>query len=255
MTSSFFTNSSYLSVWETAIRWAGHDPDKIAEGNVPDEVKSCIKILIQGQLNGPLEIVTSEGITCANVEIEPGWPSPPINDQGMYIRKCDYFQWIEWVVADYQLFLKRPLYSKSELNNICVLKQEVGKWSLDEGFPFPDFWFTDAQKKTLYEESGYDLAESQDQKVVPIRRISAADIDQFWGRLSNSQRTRLLTREIATKLWENDPNLTIAEIERNETVQQYCGAKHYTDKDTIRNWIKDLDPRDASSRAGRPAKK
>ena len=77
-------------------------------------------------------------------------------------------------------------------------------------------------------------------------------IDKFWGKLRNEQKFRLMARQVAKKLWEKDPTLTIVAICENDFIKTYCAGQNYTDKDTIRGWIKDLDPRDPENRGGRP---
>lgn len=46
--------------------------------------------------------------------------------------------------------------------------------------------------------------------------------------------------------------MTIKDITGHESIQRFGNGKLYTGRDTIRNWIKDLDPRKAEEKVGRP---
>ncbi|SNX60380.1 hypothetical protein SAMN06296273_1842 [Nitrosomonas ureae] len=57
---------------------------------------------------------------------------------------------------------------------------------------------------------------------------------------------------IAKKLWEKNPNMTIAAIERTPELNPY--KEKYSGRETLRNWISQVDIRPSSEKTGRPKK-
>jgi hypothetical protein len=63
---------------------------------------------------------------------------------------------------------------------------------------------------------------------------------------------RIKCSDVAQNLWDEDPNITIADMIFNDEIIEACNGKVYAEK-TIRNWIKDLCPNRSPGR--RPKKK
>lgn len=57
---------------------------------------------------------------------------------------------------------------------------------------------------------------------------------------------------IAKKLWEENPDMTIADLIRSPQLSSY--VKKYKDKKTIRNWLSKVDARSKEKKTGRPKK-
>lgn len=57
---------------------------------------------------------------------------------------------------------------------------------------------------------------------------------------------------IAKKLWEENPDMTIADLLRAPQLNSY--ARKYKDKKTVRNWLSKVDPRSKEKKTGRPKK-
>ena len=171
-------------------------------------------------------------------------------------------------------------YSKTYLNKIYTTSSDLAEWAIREELPFPYFWFHDDEVeniqltlkiKILVDEKCQQFESS---KACPLRDLIEKDIlaehtvdeateplpntykrdaiDTFWGTLTHKQRSRILCREIASTLWKYNPTMSIEDIRRNEVFLKYGGAAHFSSKNTTRDWIKDLDTRPASERAGRP---
>lgn len=174
------------------------------------------------------------------------------------------------------------------LKTIYVDRNNLGNWALNESLPFPDFWFSPDEKtelineqknkllirakfgefdskggvapsNELYEEARSTYVNSTDEELAEVLfkpgRVKSSDIDEFWKRLSDSQKSRLLCRSVASTLWRKNENLTIREITDHPMILEHCGGSYYSGKDTIRNWIKDLDPRPEDQKTGRPSSK
>jgi hypothetical protein len=71
-------------------------------------------------------------------------------------------------------------------------------------------------------------------------------------KLRSNQIHKIKCREVAQKLWEEDPSITIADMIHKDNINEVFDGKVYAEK-TIRNWIKDLCPNRSPGR--RPKKK
>ena len=68
------------------------------------------------------------------------------------------------------------------------------------------------------------------------------DVSKFLpSKLRPSQRHRLTCRDVAGKLWEKDPTITIVSMAKRPEIKEACEGEKYAES-TIRNWIKDLNP-------------
>jgi hypothetical protein len=71
-------------------------------------------------------------------------------------------------------------------------------------------------------------------------------------KLRPSQQHKQNCREVAKALWDENPEITIADMVLRDEITQACDGKLYAEK-TIRDWIKDLCPNRSPGR--RPKKK
>tara|TARA_R110001592_G_scaffold50906_4_gene157236 strand:- start:573 stop:767 length:195 start_codon:yes stop_codon:yes gene_type:complete len=62
----------------------------------------------------------------------------------------------------------------------------------------------------------------------------------------------MMCREVAEVLWQAESGMTQSAVMDHPVIRDYCGGKFYSDPNTVRNWIKDLDPRPEDQRRGRP---
>jgi hypothetical protein len=153
-------------------------------------------------------------------------------------------------------------FNKEKLESIHLDRLAIRELCRKKGMELPGFWFSEQEIKQLNETGttyhGIEDDRGAGQKNTaeefqPASRLDQGTIDRFWDRLSNSQKHRLMTREVASALWKTKPQLTQAEIISNEVIRNYCGAAYYSDPNTVRSWIKDLDPRPPEQRRGRPS--
>lgn len=255
--SPFIYNQPLLTIWEVGLRWAGYEVKKEYEKNLPQAAKDAMRLIMEAQGDGELQIIEDlDYIPIRNAfeecEVDE-WGDPIfsamrprfggeqeaiIHFQSQMIRNCTYEAW--------------------HLQIVYVDKEDLAKWAMNEGLPFPDFWFSESEKRKVIDEFNSRYPE----KAVPIAesdvsegRLKQDEIDAFWQRLSHKQRARLMTREAAKVIWGANPDFTITQVANHEVVQEYCGAKVYAGKDTVRDWLKGLDPRPRDRRVGRPPKK
>ncbi|MBY0280638.1 MAG: hypothetical protein K2W94_00565 [Alphaproteobacteria bacterium] len=62
--------------------------------------------------------------------------------------------------------------------------------------------------------------------------------------------------QVAAKiLWEQNPTMTIEAIKKHRYIQEFAGGKQYSGKNTLRDWISEVDPRLKAEKTGRPFSK
>lgn len=128
---------------------------------------------------------------------------------------------------------KLRLYEKEKLEAAHIDKPNILLFCERYDIQPPEFWFDEDVLKKF---------NSPDSTTVTKGARLQKDIDSFWASLSHKQKARIMTREIAKILWQNNANYKITELEKHEAIQEYGMAKHYPGVHTIRNWISDLKP-------------
>jgi hypothetical protein len=167
-----------------------------------------------------------------------------------------YANWIrrhDQAVKEFPLCFEQRVFRKADLEKVHVLRADVAHLCERGSVPLPAFWFSEKEQQDhqRYLETG----DSGDSVRNLSARIKRDDIDAFWSRLDTKQKHRLLCREIAALLWRENPARTIADLSRDPAIRNIGGGKYYNDDKTIREWIKDLDPRpETMKKGGRPSK-
>jgi hypothetical protein len=83
-------------------------------------------------------------------------------------------------------------------------------------------------------------------------RKESKGITNLEPKLRPNQSHKVKCRKIAARIWENEPNVTIADMIWRDEIAEACENKTYNES-TLRNWIKDLSPNRSPGR--RPEKK
>lgn len=91
-------------------------------------------------------------------------------------------------------------------------------------------------------------------------RIKESDLKCMVNELSNIkgdnlkltpvQQDKITCQSEAKKLWEENPNLTQAQIKKADKIASYLNL--YKGKNTVSSWLSEIDPRPKKSRLGRP---
>jgi hypothetical protein len=242
-----------MSLWEVANRWTGHEPAELRyeEPSVPRVVEDAAYSLMKGQLNGEMRFFNEAGYEAfTKGDRNSSYDTDNTREEYPMENELSNFGALRYDYHDQGV--RRQFIDALHLDSVHLQLDEFGLWTLKAGLPFPYFCLTETQKEMLLKRQQLESTEGESTDDKP--KVNQEIADRFWKRLSHSQRSRLMSRSIASDLWKNDNTLTIAEIERHDGIQNFAGGKHYSDKDTIRNWIKDLDPRDPATKAGRPSK-
>jgi hypothetical protein len=253
MDNAFNTLDRKMSLWEVANRWTGHDIEvlRYADTPVPKVVADAAYSLMKGQIHGDMNFFDEDGYEAfSNGETGRAYEFDDSLEEFPMKQKLFEFGVVSY--DRHEQSVKKQFVDAAHLESVFLQIDQFGLWALKAGAPFPYFCLTESQKEMLLKRQQLESTEGESTDDKP--KVNQEIADRFWKRLSHSQRSRLMSRSIASDLWKNDNTLTIAEIERHDAIQNFAGGKHYSDKDTIRNWIKDLDPRDPATKAGRPSK-
>lgn len=301
MTRTFLDEVQHMSLWEVAHRWAGVHPDATNERKLPLEVKDILFSMMRAQLESRLKVAMADGYIFRDATFYRHWTEfQPFSDQNWdgseEHRRTLYFQATDANLVRHDKFIhqhhdvisgkKSP--QRKYLSSVHVDRQNTAEWALLEELPFPQFWFSQAEREEIEKEyqtykpfleliadhhrqgkAVTDEMEEQflrqleienldDENIGHYRKpkLKEEDIDHIWEvRMLDKQKARILCRHAAKYLWSKNPDRTIVDISADSLLQDYCDGRSFPGKDTIRNWIKDLDPRDPENRIGRPRKK
>ncbi|MEJ1384146.1 MAG: hypothetical protein RPU34_10125 [Candidatus Sedimenticola sp. (ex Thyasira tokunagai)] len=69
-----------------------------------------------------------------------------------------------------------------------------------------------------------------------------------------NQKIKICCQQVASEIWKEKPEMTIADAVRDDMIQKYAGGGYFQDE-TVRGWIKEVAPPEVRSRKGRPRKK
>jgi len=242
--------NSQLSIWELAHRWCGADPDDrtaIQRADVRDTLRK-------------FAVETREIL---NLHNSRGEPDP--DDFLAFWRKGESRSPLKDSIAR---CINERDYDVKVFDAAFVLKDEVEKWCRLNNFAVPAFWFREdelayfeqTRSRSWGNQPAIDFRTEQpivstDALGRPIETASETSAEAVpIGKLRPSQRHRQAVRTVARELWKHQPYLNIVQIAEHEAIIRACDGKRYEEK-TIREWIKDLDPRPAGKRGGRPKKK
>lgn len=281
----------HLSLWEIGHRWYGYDPNISDPEALPLEVQDILRLITLMQSRQELPVLKTSGVELksertfcdfADFQFEPDLKAElgddydklseeQIKELALTIRKEAYFEALDdWskphmkAVEGLERCFKGREFDKEKLESIHLDRLATQELCRKNDIELPSFWFSVQEIRRFNETGSADqsIKETREgylndtsEESPPESRLDQSTIDRFWDRLSNSQKHRLMTRVVASALWEAKPKLTQAEIIENEVIRNYCGAAYYSDPNTVRSWIKDLDPRPLEHRRGRPSSK
>ncbi|QSP93845.1 hypothetical protein LPB19_11625 [Marinobacter salinisoli] len=270
------TDFDHLSIWEIAHRWHNTDPNTSDPDAPPLPVQDLLRSITNMQVRHHLPILTKAGVELKSERNFPSFsehlagiekPHDLKNEDVWYAEMREtYFERKErWckrhdeAAEGLEQCYKYRVYDKEKLDSIHLDRGIIEEFCRKKGVDLPDFWFTKEEKERFAE--GEDVEDTVAKETSPsddeeplttVGKIKQAEADRFWSRLTDAQRHRMLCREVAGNLWKADKTLTQGAIMDHPVIREYCGAKYYTDPNTVRNWIKDLDPRPEDKRRGRP---
>ncbi|WP_273427150.1 hypothetical protein [Marinobacter sp.] len=268
----------HLSIWEIAHRWYNVDPNTSDPAALPLPVQDLLRVITNMQIRHFLPILTKAGVELKSERNFPSFeeylsdiekPENLENESLWYTEiKEEYFerqeQWCrrhDDAAEGLEQCFKYRIFDKDKLEGIHLDRGIISEFCKEKDLELPSFWFTEEERERFskgIELEGEQTTENDSEQgpsepELPLAgKIKQVEADRFWSRLTNPQRHRILCREIAPLLWKADSGLTQSAIMDHPVIREYCGGKFYADPNTVRNWIKDLDPRPEDQRRGRP---
>ncbi|TLN00322.1 hypothetical protein FDZ73_19790 [bacterium] len=245
-----------LSVWEIAFRWADRDPDELWF-RIPLLVRDNLRVLMGAILNGE--------IICSTLCLDKR-PSGLQADPAYYIRTH---------IDDVYACIHGVGFKRNLLRWATLDRQDFLVWCSCRGIAPPEFWFPPGWKHAYEHPDGllpglvvrhnepesdgtlvhfsYDWPEGPE----PDTEEQGDGMDANESGSASLRRNQIATiacQQIAKAIWSKDPTRRIADVIRDELIQEYGGAKYFNEA-TVREWIKTSAPPDVRANRGRPRKK
>ena len=216
--------NDHLSVWEISNRWAGFDKD-VRRLSIPLAVKDHARILFEAILNSELD--------CLTLQMRK-WGAADGEDMKPYFIRA-HLEEIRNLIAGIKFdrkLMKWALIDRSELHEWCS-RHEV---------PLPEFWFPKGWGLNYNWKAEEGDAVADEQEATSSLELRAP------------VRSRVAAQEMATTIWVEIPDMTIAAMIRHPDLVKYAKTSHYQ-ADTVRRWLSEVAPESVRNKRGRPAKK
>lgn len=267
-----------LSVWDIGLRWAGHDPDRLWL-RLPLAAKDNFRLLMWAILSG--EIICGT-LTLAKL------PPESKADPRFYIRThidevdaCIHGQRYDRKLLKWAALDRMDFHQWCERRGITPPEFWFPPgWKLaydDEQYGHPGCWVRHVEPDdssmlvNLAYDPPYTDEDRQDNESQAEARADAPvhekdnlpamvgpaphsdEITENEKTLRNCQRIKLASQQIAIVIWQEDKSRTIASVVKDDLIQKYGGANFYQEE-TVREWLKEVAPREVKNRRGRPRK-
>lgn len=248
-------DSIELSVFDIGFRWAGHDPAQYWV-RVPLLVRDNFRVLMNAILSGE--------IICPTLCLDK-LPADSKADPRYYVRTH---------IDDVYACIHGTKFNRKLLKWATLERSSFLEWCSCRGIAPPEFWFPPGWKYGYESPDGvlpgfvvrhneptdentfasftYEWPE-QESEAEADESIAATE-DASSPSLRQNQAAKIACQQIAAAIWQKEPSRRIAEVIRDELIQEYGGAKYFND-DTVREWIKVVAPTEVRARRGRPRKK
>ncbi|CAG1004297.1 hypothetical protein MTYP_03157 [Methylophilaceae bacterium] len=268
-----------LSVWDIGLRWSGHDPDRLWL-RLPLEAKDYFRLMMEAILSG--EIICD---TLALAKLPPGSRADPRFYIRTYIdevhacifgRRYDrkLLKWAAIDRMDFHQWCERRGITPPEFWFPPGWKLE---YASDDPLSYPGCWVRHLEPDApgtmvslkydppdMGEDGENDVSQMEiHTNISPGESDNSPQIEELPSLLAEQsknekalrdcQRIKLVCQQIASVIWEEDKSRTIASVVKDELVQKYGGASFYQDE-TVREWLKEVAPREVKNRRGRPRK-
>lgn len=247
-------DSEELSVWEIAFRWSGQDSSAYWL-RLPLPVRDYFRVLLKAILSGE--------VICQTLCLDK-LPAGSKADPRYYIRTH---------IDDVYACIHGTKFNRKLLKWATLERSSFLEWCSFRGITPPDFWFPPGWKDSYENPDGihpglivrhneptdentfasftYDWPERESDTESEVVAEVAEEANS--PSLRQNQAAKIACQQIATVIWQKEPSRRIADVVRDEMIQEYAGAKYFND-DTVREWIKVVAPAEVRARRGRPRK-
>ena len=241
-------DSVELTVWDIGYRWAGFDPDRLWF-RIPLPVRDNFRVLMYAILRGE--------IICTTLCLDKRPPDSKASPR-YYVRS-----YLDKIYA----CIHGQRYDRELLRWAALDRRSFLEWCECRGITPPEFWFPPGWKMEfdhpMRMHPGFVVRHEEPEEEGSFHfsyHWPDADVEeeaepQTAARaLRHSQIAHIVCKQIASEIWRKYPDRSIADVIRDNLIQEYGGAKHY-DEETVRSWINVLAPEEVRKRRGRPSKK
>lgn len=215
---AFLGSNDYQSIWQAAHRWHSFDPDNTDPANLPVEVRKTIFRIIRGYLQKQLILRKNNGYRIPYEDIFLLF-FYNINRKRMRLSSC----------------ILKGEFDKPFLNSIFIERSNVLTWCNNHHIAPPPFWI-------------------EQRPSAPGDSTNIANKFVLDNRIRDDRLDKLVCQAIARTLWQIDPNIHPSHMAKSKFIQRYGNGKLYTDENTVKNWIVEVDPMKSERKTGRPPK-
>jgi hypothetical protein len=259
----------HLSIWEIAHRWHDIDPNLTEQNAIPLQVQDTVRMICKALVHCEISVCNDKGIERKNPNDCPDFDDyqPSVNQDGEEIEDDDEL-WEQYekfsdgwnaqhlrLVDGLEKTYEKRTYEKSQLEQAHINQHSLVKLCREWEIDLPEFWFTKMEISLFCKASDWVPQSGNEVDESPYSKgsITRDEADKLWATLQHKQKARLLAREIAKILWKDEFSRTIVDISKNKDFLKYGQCEMYAGKNTLRDWIKDLNPN--SNSGGRPRAK
>ncbi len=241
-----------LSVWTIGFKWSDHDAGRVWL-RVPPAVRDIFSTL--------LEAILKDHLACLTLD-QMKWDGKDLDEAPFYIR-----HWLD----DINAAIRGERYSRKLLRHALIERFEFQDWCERCSIPLPEFWFPAGWKEYRWPIEGDEddgggidskhLLEAPGVAVLtgsavqqPEAKVAVSEVAAREPQPRPNQKARWACEAIATEIWKDEPEKTIADMCRDDRILKLGGARWY-DAETVRRWIQKAAPAEVSAKRGRPRKK
>lgn len=253
-----------LSLWELAHRLHDADPNLSGKDNIPLPVQDSLRTLAYDAFHHVIRASNADGIEFHNSddvmslqefknsredEAEDSRDNPSLRQA--YSDYCEQIcaKHNELVTGLDKVFKHRE-YPVKQLENIHLSRESFIDFCQLHNIDLPAFWFSEADKAGLM---------PKDKTPALPETNPGQEAGNIPGKPGNkpvraSQMDKQLCQAIARTLWHDNPNLTIKELCNHHAIQVFGNGRLYSGKNTLPDWMSEVDPRPSEQKRGRPKK-
>lgn len=237
--------TNHLSLWEIAHRWHGADPH--SDATPPIEVQDWLREACLLIIDHEIHVSTAWGVEASNfrdrIPRHKFCADESNTEKSFHEQYADHVDSLvkrhNGLVDGLEVVFQKSEFPKEKLLKVHLSRHEIPVLCDLLDLELPAFWFSDSERAS---ESNHRHLEKEPEQFEITGKLTKEQVEAFWEQITNSQRTRLICRHLAAKLWQKDPKLTIVDVAGSELLQEFGGASYYNGKNTVRDWISDLNP-------------
>lgn len=120
----------------------------------------------------------------------------------------------------------------------------------------PSVFLEWAQNKELLHDQLELIFQKRNEQEHSIQQNSHHDQsteDKNGKKLRSSQEAKIACQAIARTLWDSHPDMTIEAMKSHPAILKHGHGEYYQGKNTLRDWLSEVDPRSKDKKTGRPS--